>query len=592
MCGLGAVVSKNQIEEAFFRRFCDRVKHRGPDASLCTFENLDRGWVALGHQRLSIIDRSKRSDQPFCVDDYIIIFNGEIYNYKEIRADLRQNGVCCETESDTEVLLRSFIVWGEECLHKLNGMFSFIVLDRSNETVFFARDRFGVKPLYFLNQGGDIYFASELKQFLEVPGYIPVGNLDVIGNFVQNRFLDYSENTFFDNVFQLPPGFKGRLSLQNFELETHRWYCIESSTMPQKSFYEIFENAVRLRLRSDVDVGSCLSGGLDSTSIVCMVDSIKKMTELSSMPTKVFTSCFDDPRFDERPLIDFTASLVDIERHSVFPQADDFFETVSELIYFLDEPFWSFSMFAQARVFSRVAESGVQVILDGQGADEVFGGYLSLVYGSYFNSLSIVGKISEFFAVNNKVRFGKFLVRSYLTRNHSRCRNRIMKDAFDDHAKSSFSSLKEHTSFLLRYHLPALLHYEDRNSMRYSVEARLPFLDYQIVEFGVNSSDFSKIGGFVGKKVVREAMCNLVPEQILSSRFKRGFETPQRHWMEARKSVVEEYLIRLFDFGIFDSIALQKVLMDFKRGRYDLGLVTRLFALSVWIKVFNIRQFT
>ena len=392
MCGISAFFSKKPISTKDFNNFRDTVAHRGPDNAQTKIYKYDDKFVALGHRRLSIIDLNDKANQPMSYGSYHIVFNGEIYNYLEIKNELEKKGISFETKSDTEVLLKSYIYWKEKCLDKFNGMFSFLIIDPDKKKIFFARDRFGIKPLYYYKDDHTLYFASEIKQFITLSDFEPVGNINAIGNFVDNRYIDYSEETFFRGVYQIKGGEAGFVNLSNLKINKYIWYDLAKTNFKQTtSFKEKFNKSIDYRLRSDVEVGSCLSGGVDSSSIVCLADN-----KLSSFKKKytlqTFTSCFIDKEFDERNLVNITKKQTSIKAHYIFPQENEFFRDLDELIYSQDEPIWSSSIYAQSCVFKEANNNGVKVMLDGQGADEIFCGYASIFYPTYFKSLSFKKK--------------------------------------------------------------------------------------------------------------------------------------------------------------------------------------------------------
>ncbi|MDA9973210.1 asparagine synthase (glutamine-hydrolyzing), partial [Candidatus Pelagibacter ubique] len=366
MCGISAWFSEKTILIKDFNNFRDSVAHRGPDNSQTKIYKYDNKFVALGHRRLSIIDLNDKANQPMSYGSYQIVFNGEIYNYLELKDELKKKGVTFETNSDTEVLLKSYIYWKEKCLDKFNGMFSFLIVDEDKEKIFFARDRFGIKPLYYYRDDHTFYFASEIKQFITLRDFKPVGNINAIGNFIDNRYLDYSEETFFKDVFQVRGGEAGFVNLKNLKMDKYIWYDLNKKNIKSTAtFKEKFNKSIDYRLRSDVEVGSCLSGGVDSSSIVCLAD--KKLSDAKKKYTlQTFTSCFKDKEFDERDLIKITKKQTSIKTHYIFPQEKEFFKDIDKLIYFQDEPFWSSSIYAQSCVFKEANKNGVKVMLDGQ----------------------------------------------------------------------------------------------------------------------------------------------------------------------------------------------------------------------------------
>jgi len=590
MCGISLWVSSKKIDKEDFKVFNDKVAHRGPDFSKIEIYECSNKYVALGHRRLSIIDLKNQSNQPMHYKSYVLVFNGEIYNYLELKKELEINGIIFETKSDTEVLLKSYIFWGEKCLEKFNGMFSFVIFDKDKMQLFFARDRFGIKPLYYFINNENFYFASEIKQFTSLKNFQPVGNINCIGNFINNRYLDYSEETFFKNIFQVRGGEAGFLDIKNLKFNKYRWYDIsKSNDKKSESFLELFKKSIQLRLRSDVEIGSCLSGGIDSSSIVCVADKEMSKIKKKNYTIQTFTSCFKEKRYDERDFVEITKKFTSIKSHYVFPNGNSFFKDIEKIVYYQDEPFPSGSIYAQNCIFKDASMNGIKVMLDGQGADELFCGYSEIFYPTYFKSLTLLKKISEIVNSSNKKRILKFFLKEIISQNNKKNPSYIKKK-YQDKFQNTFDCLKSHIDYFINYHLPALLHYEDRNSMRYSIEARLPFLDYKLVEFGYHTDDYKKIGSGIGKKIIREALKGITPDKILNNKLKKGFGTPQRKWIDENKYIIIDSIKKLFYFDIFEESELDTLLFNLKKNIFEESIVMRIYIFSVWLKVFKINK--
>ena len=593
MCGLSVWITKDRPDKRKFELYNDLVAHRGPDAKSVEFYEEGSIFISFGHRRLSIIDLNENANQPYHYENYTIVFNGEIYNYLELKEELKEKGIVFQTKSDTEVLIKSYAYWGRECLHKFNGMFSFLIYDRNKKEVFLARDRFGIKPLYYyVNENSEIFFASEIKQIVSLDCYVAIGNVNAIGNFIENRYIDYSNETFFHNVFQICGGEAALVNLTTLKIDRYSWYKIEDTeSIPNstvKDFYQLFKSSIELRLRSDVEVGSCLSGGVDSSSIVCVADAILKGCKKYTL--KTFTSCFDDEKFDEREYVNITKSVTNIDTTYLFPQSLDFFNKINSLIYIHDEPIWSSSIFAQHEVFSSASRANVKVILDGQGADEVFCGYSGIFYPTYFKRLSKYLQIKELTRSVNKKATLFLFVKQFLPIKIKSSETKVMLLNFNNQFRSNFESLKDQTSYFIKYHLPALLHYEDRNSMASSIESRLPFLDYRLVEFGYHMPDHLKISNNMGKVVIRNAMRGVTPDEILDNKNKKGFVTPQKVWINENSKEMHDQIKKLVFLKFVDEFKLCKILDDFSNKVYDEGLIMRMYTLSKWIDVFNIKK--
>jgi asparagine synthase (glutamine-hydrolysing) len=309
MCGISGLIALNNenIEGVLIKKYTDIIAHRGPDDDGFFLE----GSLALGHRRLSIIDLSKDGHQPMSyLEKYVIVYNGEVYNYLELREELIKLGYSFRSKTDTEVMLAAYDAWGEDCLNRFNGMWAFILYDRSKKTVFCARDRFGVKPMYYSQIGNLLCLGSEIKQFTVVPGWKAKANNKRLLDFLMLNVFDHTEETLFENVFQLKGGCKLVVDLQNNKWNVSRWYDLSKkisrtngSERNADTFLKLMKDSVNLRLRSDVKVGSCLSGGLDSSTIVCLVNELLKEKNKSEIQETV-SSCFAEKQFDESTFID------------------------------------------------------------------------------------------------------------------------------------------------------------------------------------------------------------------------------------------------------------------------------------------------
>jgi asparagine synthase (glutamine-hydrolysing) len=529
------------------------------------------GGVALGHRRLSILDLSVHGHQPMWYRDrFALVFNGEVYNFVELRRELEALGHRFETATDTEVVLAAHAEWGAACLHRFNGMWGLALLDRQERTLLLARDRFGVKPLYYRFAGGRLAFASEVKAFTALDDWKPGVNLPVLLDFLVWNVSDHRHETFFEGVRQLPGGhlleidvaplLGGRPARLEEVPSPRRWYELPPPpTVPKVDgaveLRELLADAVRLRLRSDVPVGSCLSGGIDSSSIVGLMS---RILAPSGGRVSTFTATSADRAFDESHWAKAVVEATGSTPVFVTPSPLGLLEDLDGLVWHQDEPFLSTSIYAQWSVFRAARRAGVVVMLDGQGADETLCGYRGF-FGAHLASLfrrgSILAWAREVAALRREVGFT--LVRSvgytaaYLSAAlqgiAARLDRRAYADrgwihpqhrgAFDDDAirraggrPGSVRAMS--VAQVLTTNLPMLLHWEDRNSMAFSVEARVPFLDYRVVEFALQLDDAEKVGGGVSKSVLRRAMRGVVPAPVLDRRDKMGFVTAEPLWMK------------------------------------------------------------
>jgi asparagine synthase (glutamine-hydrolysing) len=535
MCGIFFSIGFENLPSSVI----DSVAHRGPDGRGWEDFSSPQGPVVMAHRRLAIVDLSQDGHQPMAMNDqrYWVTYNGEIYNYIEIRKELESLGHQFNTKTDTEVLLKSYLQWGSECLHKFNGMFAFVIWDDRNKTFFAARDRFGVKPLYYYRQGNKIAFASEIKQFKHIPGWRNTLNPEMLDEYIHKSRCDNRHETLYQNVCQILPGHfmeKG---------EIKQWYSLRNRVHLQKlsdlaateQFRGLFEDAVRLRLRSDVPVGACLSGGLDSTSIVSMIRKIQGPNH----PIHTFSSVFPNHTVDESQYIDALAQDKNLRSHKNFPSMEGFLKTVDQILDQQDLPFTGTSVFAQWKTFESAKEQGVVVLLDGQGADESLLGYPGMLNGILFDYLKGFNfkSLYQFFqwqSLYNQHSFPKVLLLAL----QQRCPNLYgflikLRGHEREFKEDPISTILDVSLYYFTNNLQSLLRYEDRDSMTFSRESRLPFLDYRLVEFILSLSIQQKFRNTQTKWILRQAMRDINLDVILDRRDKIGFATPESIWEKA-----------------------------------------------------------
>jgi asparagine synthase (glutamine-hydrolysing) len=612
MCGISGIISldKSPVPYDLIQKFNGMVAHRGPD---------DEGFlvqesIALGHRRLSILDLSKDGHQPMAFKDrYYIVYNGEIYNYVELKKELEGQGYVFRTKTDTEVILAAYDKWGKECLDRFNGMWAFAIYDCQQNELFCSRDRFGVKPFYYRVSNHQFSFASEIKQFTTLPDWEARVNSDRLIEFIALGRFDHSEETLFEGVQQLRPG---HYLVLNIETGTHsimNWYNLRNKIKPlgdinyEKEFLKLMEDSVRLRLRSDVKVGSCLSGGLDSSTIVCLVNRILRASNQHEIQETV-SSCFTDARYDEQHYIDIVTKAAEVKSNKVFPSYDNLFDKLDDITWQQDGPFGSSSIYAQWSVFKEARERGLIVMLDGQGADEQLAGYhpfFQVKFSGLLRSLKVSKLTRESLAfrkVHNMkpMQFLRLLgtsslpkaVGNYLATRSMRKqfpwlkKKRTFKWFFEADTLQEFS-IDQLTSLSL----PMLLHYEDRNSMAFSVESRVPFLDYRLVEFILNLPDDLKVRDGITKYILRKSLTGILPSQITNRYDKMGFVTPEEKWIKENRSVFEEKLSSVADklkTTIDKDNLLRKFREDFDRGIQIGSVYWRLISVDSWLTVFDI----
>lgn len=573
MCGICGIVSyQSEAKEADIRRMMDAVSHRGPDGGGCALF----GSLALGHRRLSILDLSENAFQPMrYLGRYVTTYNGEIYNYIELREELKALGYSFSTDCDTEVLLASYACWGEDCLNRFNGMWGFCIYDEQERKLFCARDRFGIKPFYYTQREGYFAFASEIKQLLLLEDSAPQANRDALLAFLIAAQLDHSSATLFEGIFQLEPGTCLTFDLDTRRLAIRRWYELARVKPSHASFdenvriyRERFADAVRLRLRSDVPVGSCLSGGLDSSAIVCTINRLLREGG-TAFEQHVVSACFDEPQYDERPYMDAVLEQTGAISHRTFPNVEHVLDELDHFTRQMDEPITSTSHYAQWCVYREAKKSGLAVMLDGQGSDEQLAGYTE-----FFDLMFIeLVRSFRFVKLEREIRYFNERRKTAFYQSGWRYRMELILRAFTPdfikryRRKKRISALGPYTAEQMRNPevqrlsesfdikrprafiraqifrtLAVLLHYGDRNSMAFSVESRLPFLDYRLVEAIYAMPLSHKIRNGLTKRVMRAAMRGIMPDLITDRISKLGFTTPEEEWMREHPELFRSLL--------------------------------------------------
>lgn len=590
----------------------DLVIHRGPNhGSTITIDN-----VSLGHRRLSIIDLSEKGNQPMKYLHYYITYNGEIYNHNELKEQLKSIGYTFTSNTDTEVILAAYDNWKEKCLDKFRGMFAFIIYDTRENNIFVARDRFGIKPLYYWNPNENtIYFASEIKQFTAIPGWDPHLNKKMAKDFLIHGLIDHTNETMFKDIFQIRGGYYLKINTEkpiSISSSIVKWYTIKKTYLRYErertisKLQDTFISSLSEHLISDVPVGSCLSGGLDSSSIVCGISTIKSKNNTM----KTFTSCSTIPRYDEKKYVDTIVRDKKIENYCVYPDYQGLISDIKNLIWQQDEPPQSSSIYAQMKVFQLAKQNNIKVMLDGQGADEIFAGYIPYFF-VYLNELFINHRyIESIIQLKNSYSNHKFplqvilqnlfntvFIKTYFSKYIVKIDNWLDISKLDttDYNPSIniiYNDLNRKThEHITETSLPALLHWEDRNSMSFSIEARVPFLDHRIVEIGYNTPPEDKLNNGVTKFILRESVKNIIPTEIYNRKDKMGFVTPEEIWMKENSSQI----IELLDQSIKNSKGIIKpgIIDKFTKMTNDKEPFTFLFfrviSFGIWLEIFNVK---
>ncbi|MFN2627997.1 MAG: asparagine synthase (glutamine-hydrolyzing) [Gaiellaceae bacterium] len=600
MCGLcGVAAFGRPPEREAVEWMLGELAHRGPDG-----RGVFAGeGICLGHLRLAIIDLSDAGLEPFAGDEgrLQLIFNGEIYNYLELRDELEAKGHRFLTQTDTEVLLASYREWGETCVDRFNGMWAFAIWDAARRTVFCSRDRFGIKPFYYRLDGGRFAFASE-------PGPLRRGGaaLQAVRDYLEQGYMDHGDGTFFAGVHKLPPAHS--LTFGPAGLRLFSYWSLEprdAPVDPVEAVRETFLDAVRLQLRSDVPVGTCLSGGIDSSSIAVAV------AHHGHAHQKTVTAYFEDAGFDERPYAQAVVDRTGADAHWISFSADELVANLPAIVQAQGEPFGSTSICAGWYVMREASRAGLTVMLDGQGGDEILAGYRAS-FGYRLSDLLRHGRLREataelasFSSVNGPRWAAVALVNPHVPERlrlaaRARLRGTSTLAAPELRALETLPTpngavfgdrLRRQLHLLLtRRGLPELLRYEDRNSMAHSIEARVPLLDHRLVElaFSLDGSELIRRGET--KSVLRRAFADLLPPQVRQRRDKLGFVTPEGRFLRGRlgELAADVFASRSFaERGFADPAAARRRLEQHRSGDRQAGMeLWRVLNLELWARRF------
>jgi asparagine synthase (glutamine-hydrolysing) len=598
MCGIDIQYDLTHDNNFKPNRF---MTHRGPDY----FDTLikEDGALKLSHWRLSIIDLDERSNQPFQSHDkrFTIVFNGEIYNYLELRKQFISEGIVFHTNSDTEVLMVFIEKLGFGNLHQLEGMFSFAVWDEKTKKLTIVRDRFGIKPLYWRLDDTKLEIGSEIKQVLPSK---PKFNLARVLDYLESGLSDFSEETLFDGVFQVEPGCLIEFSIcDSVTFSKAQWFDRNKTTEIRESFEDLFEESIDKHFRSDVEIGSCLSGGLDSSAIVAASAARSEPGEF-----KTFTAVFPGSSVDESRKATLVSDFCRTNHFEVQVNPFSLLDQIENLTWHHDEPTGSSSMYAQWRVFEEAANRNVKVMLDGQGADEVLGGYhsifpyLSLEQESHINFEKLKqGAFNRVLRIKNALARTEFstklhLIDSWLNPDLlelDNSRKNGWTNALESRGFNEPKSVKEFCSVMTyAVSLPMLLHSEDRNSMAHGIEARVPFLGSKISTYSLNLDSSSRLNSTLTKLPVREYLMGRVPGEIYLEPKKLGFATPEQEWFKGILSgrVEKLFLEAMNEFPeFFDREKSIKLFRDRMTGRVSWDFtIWRILSFSAWVKVFDV----
>lgn len=615
LCGIAGIFCQRQPNgslEDSVRRMTSVLKHRGPDAIGHYCENR----IALGHTRLAIIDLTAESNQPFFSDDgrYVLVFNGEIFNYLELRDDLQSEGVSFRTKSDTEVLLKSYVHWGPGATKRFHGMWAFAIYDRRDEVLFCSRDRFGIKPFNYAVGDGVFAFASEVKSLLEWDPRLRSPNFSALSLLLRKSISGSNQETCFENVLRLPPACNLTVSVHGQQLSRYWDYPVDfrrEITMEEaaEEIKYLLSNSVQLRLRSDVPIGITLSSGLDSSSIAALA----RRHSSASFVTYTANYRIDN---DEAPIaLELSRSLQMLPR-LISVEPEDVLGTLRNLIWHLETPHASPAVIPYWHIMEAVAKE-TTVVLEGQGADELFAGYTLNAF-----PLALWDRLSTFRwneAAREFVKMGRtmsrhkyvgnlwfvgWLIRSmfpylHVPFRHFRGDESVYGDLLQgaqvakDRAKvpsGNSDALNRYLCDSMQTVLVDLLHYGDAISMAHSVESRLPFLDYQLVEFAASLPGSLKLTNGYGKEVVRRAVEDYVPAHVVRNPIKLGFPTPINAWFRDNP---KETIYPVLDSpecrrrGVFNHRQMMRMVDRHVKGQVNIfSLIFRWITTELWFQEF------
>ncbi len=593
MCGIAGILStcSEKISLTHLKKMTDALAHRGIDGERL-WEN-SKGSVLIGHRRLAILDLSEAASQPMqFLDRYTITFNGEIYNYIEVREFLKAKGYIFQTKSDTEVILAAYDYWKEDCLSHFEGMFAFAIWDEKDQQLFAARDRFGEKPFYYFENENYLLFASEMKALWAV-GVDKSLDAKMLLNYITLGHVQNAadkEQTFFNEIYSLPPAHYFIYKPSQHTITIKEYWKIDKEKSIEineeeaiEKFNFLFSNSVQKRLRSDVPIGTSLSGGIDSSSI------IYKVAQLHELPSELqtFSAVFPGYDKDESKYINLISKELNIQNNKIEPTADGFIKDFEKICYHQEEPFQSSSIYAQYKVFDLAKQKNAKVLLDGQGADEILAGYPKYIHwylqevvsrkklGAANNQLKVFRENNIAFEWGIKNIFAAFLPLHTVMRLE---RKEFKKTIDHPDVTADFLYLQKgrewegiHKPIVTKLNdilhfsttklgLEELLRYADRNSMAHGREVRLPFLDHQLVEFIFSLPSNFKIQNGFTKWLLRKVMDKKLPDEIVWRKDKIGYEPPQKLWMQNK--IMEEYLHeakrKLVDYNILNKTVLNK----------------------------------
>ena len=602
MCGINGIITKSKDKEKLIKKMNDKIIHRGPNAEgIYTDE-----YLALSHRRLSIIDLSG-GNQPIYNEDesILIIYNGETYNYKELKKELKE--YTFKTESDTEVILHGYEKWGYDVVKKLRGMFAFCIYDKNKKELFIARDHFGIKPLYYYKTDDLFLFSSEIKSFLDIPGFKKELNKEMLGAYLTFSFTP-GEKTFFKNVYKLSPGHYMTVNVETKDIQIEKYFTLkfEKTNKDYNTMVNEISNTMKestkYHLISDVEVGSFLSSGIDSSYLVSL-----------ARPDKTYTVGYDNKKYSE---IDYAKDLTDrlgIKNITSKITKEEYMKAINDVYYHMDEPTTDACSIA-VYFLSKLASKDVKVVLSGEGADEFFGGYNSYDDNPYTKLPLFIRKfvaaICKILPKNKYTRYlirrGKSLEDSYVSINRNfyddelddilkekdYLKNKdILKDTYNEYKNEN--ELNKKLAIDIRYWLTDnILLIVDKMTMAFSIESRVPFTDIEVFKLASTLPKEYKIRNNQTKAALRDAAKKDIPNESYKKK-KLGFPVPVREWIKDNdfyEEIKRDFSLDIAD-ELFQKDKIMKLLEDHKNGTKDnYRRIWAIYSFLKWYEVFFIEQ--
>jgi len=640
MCGIAGIIqlgNRGEFHGEIIRCMTETIKHRGPDEEgyflydgnainiyggdkskfedhtnnsipylplkHIKYSNEFLSKVAFGFRRLSIIDLSPFGHQPMSyMNRYWIVFNGEIYNYLELKAELEVCGYIFNSKTDTEVIMAAYDKWGAACLNKFNGMWAFVILDIKEDKVFLSRDRFGIKPLYYYQDEERFVFASEIKAILANPNVKTNPNITYIKDYLKRGSKAYLKETAFENIYSFNSASFLEISIKDMGksiIKEEKYWTLKPNLKNEKfsnnkaeeyskRYYELLSDSVRLRMRSDVKIGTALSGGLDSSSIVHLVNQHLKKNGKKDLQ-ETFSNVYSKEELkalDESDFINTLVNYLKVKSHKIEPQIEEIASQIYQMIYMMDNPPDGSAM-SGWYVYKCVAETDIKVMLDGQGADEQLAGYTTYFY-SFLANGSIIQTLIEFWKMKKMPGIELKLLKLDICINLLKklIGQRLMTAILEKAGKNvkfliplNELLVKETTTSLM-----TLLQYGDRLSMAHSIESRVPFMDYRLVEFIANLPVVYKIHNGWSKYISRLSMKDYLPDSVIWRKDKMGFPNADEYWFRGK---LKNWFINTIEKSEFlKQIDEGKHIEERMNSEESLSNLTRLLIISIWFETF------